>query len=288
MSISNDTEANRPLNIPLEWVEWILECLKRECVLSDMVRIMAENGIPNEIAPTWIDFVKQYAGNNLVSDYQYEPSRIPHKNTFDIDDRTINVALRIAEPEIILFGNVLSNDECDALVELAKPKIERSKVVGYEDGVPFVDDVRTSFGASFMRGETELLNTIDLRLAKLAHWPVENGEGIQVLNYQIGAEYKPHFDYFSPEVPGSTAYVDNGGQRVATFVIYLCDVEEGGETIFPDIGVSIFPKKGCAVYFSYFNSKKQLDRMTLHGGSPVISGEKWIATKWMREFASIF
>jgi prolyl 4-hydroxylase len=65
--------------------------------------------------------------------------------------------------------------------------------------------------------------------------------------------------------------------------MYLNDVEQGGETIFPSIHLSVTPKKGSAVYFEYCNDLGQVDSMSLHGGVPVIAGEKWIATKWMRQ-----
>lgn len=66
-------------------------------------------------------------------------------------------------------------------------------------------------------------------------------------------------------------------------VIYLNDVKDGGETIFPEIGLSIVPRAGHAVYFSYCNADNQLDSRSLHGGAPVRIGEKWIATKWLRQ-----
>lgn len=115
------------------------------------------------------------------------------------------------------------------------------------------------------------------------NWPLENGEGIQILNYGTSGEYRPHFDYFPPQRAGSARPLTEGGQRVATLIMYLNDVEEGGQTIFPDIGLAVSPCKGNAVYFSYFNSLGQIDPLTLHGGAPVIQGEKWIATKWMRQ-----
>jgi prolyl 4-hydroxylase len=74
-----------------------------------------------------------------------------------------------------------------------------------------------------------------------------------------------------------------GGQRVATIIMYLNDVEEGGETVFPKAGVSVAPRKGVAVYFRYTNQLGQLDPMSWHGGAPVRKGEKWIMTKWLRQ-----
>jgi len=73
------------------------------------------------------------------------------------------------------------------------------------------------------------------------------------------------------------------GQRVSTLVVYLNDVEEGGETYFPEIGLSVVPKRGNAIYFEYANSLRQVDPKSLHASSTIVKGEKWAMTKWMRE-----
>ncbi len=75
----------------------------------------------------------------------------------------------------------------------------------------------------------------------------------------------------------------HGGQRVATLVMYLNDVEAGGSTVFPEVGLDVLPRRGHAVYFAYTTEEGQLDKRSLHGGSPVSAGEKWIATKWFRQ-----
>jgi prolyl 4-hydroxylase len=76
---------------------------------------------------------------------------------------------------------------------------------------------------------------------------------------------------------------NKGGQRVGTFLIYLNDVPLGGETVFHKVGLSIVPKKGTAIYFHYANSRGQVDRLSVHSSIPVSQGEKWVATKWIRE-----
>ena len=81
--------------------------------------------------------------------------------------------------------------------------------------------------------------------------------------------------------------MEKGGQRIATLIIYLSDVESGGATIFPELDFEVFPRKGGAVYFSYCDRHTRLDRMTLHGGAPVERGEKWIATVWYRQRAYV-
>lgn len=67
----------------------------------------------------------------------------------------------------------------------------------------------------------------------------------------------------------------------------LNDVADGGETVFPEIGLSVVPRRGHAVYFSYCNSRNQVDPRTLHGGAPVRCGEKRIATKWLRQLRRV-
>lgn len=198
-------------------------------------------------------------------------------------DREVLVSLRIEQPEVAVLDNVLSHEECDQLIELSKSKLRRSTIVDPVTGKyePIAD--RSSEGTFFNLNETPFIAKLDARIAAVMHWPIENGEGLQILNYKVGGEYKPHFDYFPPENPGSAAHLKNGGQRVSTLIIYLNDVEAGGDTIFPPLGLSVVPKKGSAVYFEYLDDKGAVNPHTLHGGAPVTAGEKWIATKWMRE-----
>lgn len=123
-----------------------------------------------------------------------------------------------------------------------------------------------------------------------------------LLRYQQGQEYKPHFDYF--DVQTQQKHIGSAGNRVATVVMYLSDVEEGGETYFPNAEGgerSVKPKKGDAVlfwdytpgpYLFPFHSASQLlthscldgkpDPLSLHGGRPVIKGVKWSLTRWIR------
>lgn len=113
--------------------------------------------------------------------------------------------------------------------------------------------------------------------------PEENGEGIQVLSYNIGQEYRPHWDYFDNTTEGGALCYNRGGQRIATLIMYLANTEEGGETIFPKANIQVNPIKGNAVLFYNCTPDGKEDPLTLHGGTPVIKGEKWIATKWIRK-----
>lgn len=196
-------------------------------------------------------------------------------------DRRVAVLLTMANPRIVVFGGLLSDPECDGLIAAARPRMTRSLTVATKTGGQEVNDDRTSNGMFFGRGESELVSRIEARIARLVRWPVENGEGIQVLQYRPGAEYKPHYDYFDPAQPGAPSILRRGGQRVGTLVMYLNTPEAGGATVFPDVRLEVAPVKGHAVFFSY--DRAHPVSRSLHGGAPVLAGEKWVATKWMRE-----
>lgn len=203
-------------------------------------------------------------------------------NAIETSDRVVHILMALNAPRIVLFGNLLAPEECDALIEMARPKLQRSTVVNAETGAYDVHEARTSRGTYFERGENELVARIERRIAELIERPVEHGEPIQILHYLPGAEYKPHYDYFDPKLPGNERVLAMGGQRIATLVMYLNDVTAGGSTVFPQVGLDVLPRKGNAVFFAYSSERGELDARTLHGGSPVTEGEKWIATKWIR------
>jgi prolyl 4-hydroxylase len=200
-----------------------------------------------------------------------EPTIFNHTgNKIKTDDREISVIAKVEEPLIVILGNVLSNEECDALIRMSQDRMQRSKVANSLE----VDELRTSSSMFFQESENDLVAKVEKRVSQIMNIPIEHGEGLQVLNYQIGQEYKAHFDFFSsPTVKNP---------RISTLVMYLNDVEQGGETYFPKLNFSVTPQKGMAVYFEYFYDDQSLNDLTLHGGAPVIIGDKWAATQWMR------
>ena len=210
-----------------------------------------------------------------------EPDLLTDPCCVHAGDRDVHVLMSVRHPRVVVFGNLLSDEECDAIIAAARPRMRRSLTVDNQSGGEAVNDDRTSNGMFFQRGENELISLVEQRIARLLNWPLENGEGMQVLHYRPGAEYKPHYDYFAPNEPGTPTILKRGGQRVGTLVMYLNEPARGGATTFPDVGLQIVPRRGNAVFFSY--NRPAPATKTLHGGAPVLEGEKWIATKWLRE-----
>ncbi len=199
----------------------------------------------------------------------------------DAGDRRVQVLQTLRHPRVVVFGDLLSDDECEGLIQTARQRLARSLTVETQTGGEALNVDRTSDGMFFERGENPIVARLEQRIALLLRWPLEFGEGLQVLRYSPGAQYRPHYDYFDPAEPGTPTILRRGGQRVATLVMYLQEPGLGGATTFPDVGLEVAPKRGTGVFFSY--ERPDPATQTLHGGAPVLAGEKWVATKWLRE-----
>jgi prolyl 4-hydroxylase len=269
-------------HLSADWEQWVLTNIRRGVPAPVLIEEMVGKDFDRAFAAA---SVMRESPDPAVGVADPKPSGISSDSRLAISNHTIQVVSRIQSPDIAVLDHVLSHEECDALIELSRTKLARSTTIDPATGAEQIIDARSSEGAYFMRDENAVVARIEKRLSALTGTPGENGEGLQILRYGSGGEYQPHFDFFEPRDPGSAAHLKAGGQRVCTTIMYLNDVDAGGETIFPDIHLSVFPRKGAAVYFSYCDSRGRLDRRTLHGGAPVKRGEKWIATKWVRQGA---
>lgn len=261
-------------------------------MLSLVVLVLLALGIVSIPSSSPIPSNLQYKAHDLTSILHSTVHRVEVSG--ERDDQWVEVISW--QPRASVFHNFLSKDECDYLINLAKPHMQKSTVVDEKTGKSKDSRVRTSSGTFLPRGRDKTIRTIEKRIADFTFIPVEHGEGLQVLHYEVGQKYEPHFDYFLDEF--NTV---NGGQRIATVLMYLSDVEEGGETVFPSAkgnfsavsywnelsecgkeGLSVKPKRGDALLFWSMKPDASLDPSSLHGGCPVIRGDKWSATKWIR------
>lgn len=273
-------------SLPQAWQAWITENLARGCAPAEMAQVMVRDGnFEATLARAAIEEARRtgYAHLPPAPAPQPLPEIDTSANILRVPGRDVEILFSLATPRVVLLGGLLSDDECDALIEYGQTRLERSPVVSDTDGKTEVHAHRTSRGAMLQRGETELVSRIEARLAAVTRWPVENGEGLQMLQYEKGNEYRPHYDWFDATRPGPRKHLERGGQRVGTIVMYLSNVDAGGGTSFPNIGLTVQPRKGSAVFFANTDAYRMPDQKTLHAGEPVERGVKYIATKWLRE-----
>ena len=281
--------ASQPITPELR--AWIIEQATAGVSAENVFKAMCDAGWNEDIAESAMEKVLTEhlqnlhgADTEIASIIQRplpEPKLADATGTINAGDRDVNVLLTMKHPRVVVFGNLLSDDECDAIIAAAKPRMKRSLTVETKTGGEEVNADRTSDGMFFQREEIPVVAVLERRVARLLNWPENHGEGLQVLHYQPGAEYKPHYDYFDPAEPGTATLLRRGGQRVATLLLYLNTPEAGGGTVFPDVYMEVAAQRGNGVFFSY--DRPHPDTRSLHGGAPVLVGEKWIATKWLRE-----
>ena len=178
------------------------------------------------------------------------------------------------DPPVHLVRGLFSPAECEYLIALAAPALRPSVIVDAATGRPKPDPVRTSDGMNFGPAQEDVVvNALNRRLAAATGTAYACGEPLHVLRYSPGQEYKPHLD----ALPG----VDN--QRVVTALVYLNGGYQGGETIFPELGLSAKGGPGDCLIFRNVLPDGRGDGRTRHAGGPVTGGVKWLATRWIRE-----
>ncbi|KAK1277262.1 hypothetical protein QJS04_geneDACA003335 [Acorus gramineus] len=201
------------------------------------------------------------------------------------------------KPRAFVYEGFLTDEECDHLISIAKSELKRSAVADNLSGESKLSEVRTSSGMFIKKGKDPIVSGIEDKIAAWTFLPKENGEDIQVLRYEHGQKYDPHYDYFTDKVN-----IARGGHRIATVLMYLTDVEKGGETVFPSAeesprhrtavkdddlsacaqkGIAVKPRRGDALLFFSLHPNATPDQGSLHAGCPVLEGEKFSATKWI-------
>ena len=193
------------------------------------------------------------------------------------------------DPLVETWEDVFSAEECEFMIALGEPFLQRSVTIPGDEipGNPTTlveHEHRTSSDHSFYTFQEDFaLRWLQWRMVARLGVPLANAEHLDLLRYRPGQEYRPHRDYLPPSAPGNSARPDQPGQRVHTIFAYLADVQAGGETDFPLLGVRVVPRTGHVVHFVNLTADGQPDPRTLHAGMSVIAGVKWLGTLWTRE-----
>lgn len=272
---------------------WLSAQVLRGVDPNDMVAAMMEAGRPQEVAALLVNLALQsiFIGEGgadqdprICVRTPPETLNAPHSEDHWVDggDRKVQKLISMGTLDVVLYEGLVSEEECEHIVSKAEPRLQRSKVAG--PGMEGIEvPIRTSDGMFLDVGEDSVVTSIERRIATITGVPVSHGEGLQVLRYRGTQEYRPHFDFFEPKSPEDARRLEQEGNRVGTMIVYLSDVERGGSTYFPQLGLSIHPKKGSALWFGYLGDDGVPDMRSEHAGLPVLSGEKWIMTKWLRQ-----
>lgn len=213
------------------------------------------------------------------------------------DDSITSIPFQVLSwrPRALYFPKFATAEQCESIISTAKSQLQPSKLALRKgETIESTEGVRTSSGMFITSDEdkTGILDFIDEKIARATMIPRINGEAYNILRYEIGQRYNSHYDAFNP-----VEYGPQKSQRVASFLLYLSDVEEGGETMFPYennnidfnydfkecIGLKVKPRKGDGLLFYSLFTNGTIDPASLHGSCPVIRGEKWVATKWIRD-----
>ena len=187
-------------------------------------------------------------------------------------------------PRIRTIGAFMSAEECAWMVALGQPKLARASVYDNAAQGSKVVSARSNKAAPLVLLDIDVVSVfLTARMANTIGLPSPWFEPPAVLHYSPGEEFTPHFDYLNPSVPGQAAELQRGGQRIATFLTYLNDGYEGGETDFPRLNYRFKGRAGDALVFGNVDPSGAPDPRTMHAGLPPTSGEKWLLSQWIRD-----
>ncbi len=184
--------------------------------------------------------------------------------------------------EIYTIDNFLTKEECQNIINMSQNNFVESTVLAgdnYKSSIkPNFRSSKTCYYSHLPELNKKYLNTIDDKICEEIGIEKKFSETIQIQRYGINNEFKQHRDYFYDE-----KNMEIHGQRTWTFMIYLNDVKHGGATYMKYIDTRFQPKEGMALVWNNLNEDGTPNPLTLHSGEPVLSGEKYIITKWFRE-----
>lgn len=187
-------------------------------------------------------------------------------------------------PRIRVIEGFATPAECDWLMARAHGKLGPAMVLDQRTGRETTHPDRTNKAIELdVPAMDVVIQVLRARIATATNLPLPVFEPAQIMHYSVGEEFRPHYDFLTDDAEGWAAQLKRFGQRIATFLLYLNDDFEGGETDFPKAGISHRGGRGDALFFANVDPAQAPDRLTLHAGKPPTRGEKWILSQWIRD-----
>ena len=180
--------------------------------------------------------------------------------------------------DLFVVRGVASETECAGVMKIIDADLVPSLLMSPTPDKEF----RTSQTCN-LNPAVPLVGEVDRKIREVVGIQEELGETIQGQRYAVGQQFKPHFDFFFPTEPYWPHVEQSGGQRTWTAMLFLNEPEAGGQTIFTEAGVSVRPRTGNLLVWNNLTAEGELNQKSMHTGSPVAAGNKYVLTKWYRE-----
>jgi prolyl 4-hydroxylase len=189
-------------------------------------------------------------------------------------------------PLVRHFPKVANDAACAWLMEHVRDKLKPAMIYSGDNVRDIKDEMRTNSVGPLHLASIDLINVVvQYRIAAICRMPIDNFEGPTALHYAVGEEIKDHYDYVNPKIPNYETEIKTRGERLITFLIYLNDDYDGGETELPVLNVSHNGSRGDGLMFINVLPNGKPDGRSLHAGRPPTRGEKWLLSQFVRERA---
>ncbi len=272
-------------NLTREWQDWIKLNIDRGCDKNGIFRILIDEGFGFDTIANHMDYQPTMDLADIANPLKTGPSN-PSPDSAPEDSVKLETSklylpnackLDTNLAEIYLLPEFLNLDECAKIAASIKSSLRPSEISA---AAPGQTAFRTSRTCDLGTLDDPFLQEIDGRICKMLGIDASYSEVLQGQHYATTQEFKPHTDYF--EVHEYSQYAAQQGQRTYTFFIYLNAVAEGGETEFPQLGITLRPQPGLAVIWNNLHPDGSPNPATLHCAHPIVRGEKAVITKWFR------
>jgi len=263
-------QVNPPTTLDAPTLAWLRERIQLACDLSETVALLRRQGYPDAAIINGLEIARP-RGNALANGAMQSLPLIRRAppNLRKIDNMGF---------ELYALDDFLNAKECAQITALIGHHLRPSQLAAEDADREF----RTSRTANFGGLRSPCAVAVDAKICKTLGIRSEYSEGIQAQRYEVGQQFKPHYDSFEPGSDGFKRFASARGNRTWTFMVYLNEDMDGGATRFTEIGHAVTPKMGMALLWNNLLADGSPNLATMHCGEPVTRGHKVIITKWFR------
>jgi hypothetical protein len=187
-------------------------------------------------------------------------------------------------PRIVHYSAFVTPQVCAWLMEHMRPHLQPAKIYSADHHGHVADQMRTNSIGPLHLGCIDLVNVLlQYRIAAVTGIPVSNFDGPTALRYKVGEEIKDHYDYINPDIPNYAHEIQTRGERLVTFLTYVNEDYDGGETAFPKLNKSHKGSTGDGLLFVNVLNDSKPDPRSVHAGRPPTRGEKWLLSQFLRQ-----